>query len=82
MRDTAPLGAALTTTSIEEPTPEEEEEEEEEEEGEDDDDGIANLLAETSQVLNLCCMSGLDRVLQHLTAKTMNRMIQMTRLTL
>ena len=40
MRDTAPLGAALTSTSVEEPTPEEEEEEEEEEEGEDDDDGI------------------------------------------
>ncbi|KAL3151558.1 hypothetical protein ABBQ38_012554 [Trebouxia sp. C0009 RCD-2024] len=38
MRDTAPLGAALTTASVEEPTPEEEEEEEEEEEGEDDDD--------------------------------------------
>lgn len=37
MRDTAPLGVALTTTSVEEPTPEEEEEEEEEEEGEDDD---------------------------------------------
>lgn len=40
MRDTAPLGAALTTASVEEPTPEEEEEEEEEEEGEDDDDGV------------------------------------------
>lgn len=40
MRETAPIGAALTTTSVEEPTPEEEEEEEEEEdEGEDEDDG-------------------------------------------
>lgn len=36
MRETAPLGAALTSTSAEEPTPEEEEEEEEE--GEDEDE--------------------------------------------
>lgn len=45
MRDTAPLGVALTTTSVEEPTPEEEEEEEEEEEGEDDDGGNISFLA-------------------------------------
>lgn len=43
MRETAPLGAALTSTSAEEPTPEEEEEEEEE--GEDEDEGTGLLLA-------------------------------------
>lgn len=51
MRDTAPLGAALASTSVEEPTPEEEEEEEEEEEGEDDDDGIISLCPKIVKVL-------------------------------
>ena len=41
MRDTAPLGAALTA-SVEEVTPEEEEEEEEEEEGDDEEEGIVS----------------------------------------
>jgi len=40
MREAAPLGAALTSNSVEEATPEEEEEEEEEEEGEDEEEGI------------------------------------------
>ena len=40
MREAAPLGAALTTASVEEATPEEEEEEEEEE-GEDEEEGVA-----------------------------------------
>lgn len=44
MRETAPLGAALTA-SVEEATPEEEEEEEEEEEGEDEEEGTALLHA-------------------------------------
>ncbi len=39
MREAAPLGAALTSNSVEEATPEEEEEEEEEE-GEDEEEGI------------------------------------------
>ena len=38
MREAAPLGAALTTASVEEATPEEEEEEEEE--GEDEEEGV------------------------------------------
>jgi len=38
MREAAPLGAALTSNSVEEATPEEEEEEEEE--GEDEEEGI------------------------------------------
>ncbi len=38
MREAAPLGAALTSNSVEEATPEEEEEEEQE--GEDEDEGI------------------------------------------
>lgn len=37
MREAAPLGAALTSNSVEEATPEEEEEEEE---GEDEEEGI------------------------------------------
>ena len=45
MREAAPLGAALTSNSVEEATPEEEEEEEEE--GEDEEEGIihCHLLA-------------------------------------
>ncbi len=39
MREAAPLGAVLTSNSVEEATPEEEEEEEEEE-GEDEEEGI------------------------------------------
>lgn len=58
MRETAPLGAALTA-SVEEATPEEEEEEEEEEEGEDEEEGAALLLTAvhtfiTSDLLPQC----------------------------
>lgn len=83
MRDTAPLGAALTTASVEEPTPEEEEEEEEEEEGEDDDDGVFIWFdSEIYPIYHTYFCVKLDHALQHLTVKTMSKKIQMTRMTL
>ena len=70
MRETAPLGAALTSTSVEEPTPEEEEEEEEE--GEDEDGSNTHLLANSIEfkILTRLC-------LQLLMGKTTNKKIQM-----
>jgi len=58
MREAAPLGAALTTASVEEATPEEEEEEEEE--GEDEEEGTTrswNTMQAESSLVRFCCLA-------------------------
>ena len=80
MRESAPLGAALTTASVEEPTPEEEEEEEEEE-GEDEDEG--HLLAPFAKLASAVTVVTLPkRALQRLTAKMMSKKTPMMKMTL